>query len=123
MTFQPRFLVYSQNRHKFHFQFAAFQDFLETLCQAASKKLDHPSDRLILILRSILTSLGQIRFRPAKLIDQISQKLLEHEAELQNKDLIAFLVATATLNYVPKDSDKLYEVDISHLSCPSPVRL
>ena len=86
------------------------QDFLETLCQAASKKLDDPSDRLILVLRSILTSLGQVRFRPTKLIDQISEKLTERESELQSKDLIAFLVATATLNYVPQNSDKLYEV-------------
>jgi len=38
--------------------------------------------------------------------------MVEHESELQNKDLIAFLVATATLNYIPKNSEKLYEVDL-----------
>lgn len=95
---------------------STFQDFLETLCLEASKKLDDPSDRLILVLRSILTSLGQIRYRPTKLIDQISDKLIEHESQLKSKDLIAFLVATATLNYSPKNSDKLYEVLITVLS-------
>jgi hypothetical protein len=88
------------------------QDFLHSLCQAAIKQLEEPSDKLILVLRSIMTSLGQIRFCSKTLIEKITNKMVEHESELQNKDLIAFLVATATLNYIPKNSEKLYEVDL-----------
>ena len=93
-----------------YFYFFTLQDFLESLCAAAEKRLDEPSTKVTLVMRSFLTSLGQIKFRPKKLLDKISDKMMEHESELQNKDLITFLVTMATLNYVPQNSDKLYEV-------------
>ncbi len=83
---------------------------LESLCHSAKKKLEGSPDKVTLILRSILTSLGQIRYRPTDLLDRIAEKLIENESQIQNKDLLAFLVATATLNYAPKNSDKLYSV-------------
>lgn len=89
---------------------------LESLCHSAKKKLEGSPDKVTLILRSILTSLGQIRYRPTDLLDRIAEKLIENESQIQNKDLLAFLVATATLNYAPKNSDKLYSVKFFILS-------
>jgi hypothetical protein len=41
---------------------------------------------------------------------QISAKLEEHESELKSKDLLAYLVTLATLNYAPKNLDKMVAV-------------
>ncbi len=36
--------------------------------------------------------------------------MIEEESQLDNRDLLAFVVTTGTLNYAPLNSDKLYSV-------------
>lgn len=91
-------------------------DFLEALSQSALKNMDQPSDKMRTLLRSILISLGQIRYRQPELIDKICQNLLQFKDQLENRDLLAFLVTTATINYVPKNSDDLYNLIIERLT-------
>ena len=88
------------------------QDLLDALCHAAVKKLDksHNVEKLNVILRSMLTCLGQIRYRPRKLLDKIASTMIEEKNQLDNRDLLAFVVTTGTLNYAPQNSDKLYSV-------------
>ena len=72
----------------------------------------------VMLIRSLLTSLGQLKFRHVKLLDslcavltsKITDKENMDESNVKTKDLAAFLLTTATLNYCPKNSSKLYEV-------------
>ena len=71
-----------------------------------------------MLIRSLLTSLGQLKFRHKGLLDCLCALLTSkvndeeniHKCSLKSKDLAAFLLATATLDYCPKNSSKLYEV-------------
>ena len=75
-------------------------------------------EQQVMLARSMLTSLGQIKFLHTSLLDTLcmvlSSKIVEIGSKEDNilkpKDLASFLMTTATLNYCPKDSDKLYEV-------------
>jgi hypothetical protein len=64
------------------------------------------------VIRSLLTSLGQLRYRHEATLDALSAWLVENRNDVQRKDLVVFLLATATLNYIPKNSDLLFEVDV-----------
>jgi hypothetical protein len=55
-----------------------FQELLEVLCSAAAAKMSNPCEKLPLILRSILTSVGQIRFRSKELLDEVYLILFEN---------------------------------------------
>lgn len=77
-----------------------------------------------MLIRSLLTSLGQLKFRHVKLLDslcavltsKITDKENMDESNVKTKDLAAFLLTTATLNYCPKNSSKLYEAVIRNLT-------
>ena len=77
-----------------------------------------------MLARSMLTSLGQLKFRHRGCLDAITKLLtakLEdaegmHDNVIQNKDLSAFLLCTAALNYCPPKSDKLYQAVIDNLT-------
>ena len=115
------------------------QNLLEGICNSLEQKvadvihLDESNDMMnitqdqqIMLSRSILTSLGQIKFRHTGLLDNICKlltskivdgsKCTEGEALLKTKDLASFLLTTATLDYCPKNSDTLYEVLLSMMS-------
>ena len=75
-----------------------------------------------MLARSILTSLGLLKFRHKELLNSIcalmSEKLDKTEGAgsecasmLMPKDKTAFLMTTATLNYIPVNSEKLYQVN------------
>ena len=100
------------------------------MCDAAQQILssnnvyfDQLKERHQLFLaRSILTSLGQLKFRHKELLNSIcalmSEKLDKNEGAgsedasmLMPKDQTAFLMTTATLNYIPVNSEKLYQVN------------
>ena len=76
-------------------------------------------EQRIMLVRSLLTSLGKLKFRHKGLLDCLCANMASEINEecpeaslLKNKDMAAFLLTTATLNYCPQTSDKLYEVRI-----------
>ena len=100
------------------------------MCDAAQQILSSNNvyfDKLketqqLMLARSILTSLGLLKFRHKELLNSIcalmSEKLDKNEGAgsecasmLMPKDQTAFLMTTATLNYIPVNSEKLYQVN------------
>ena len=75
-------------------------------------------EQQVMLIRSLLTSLGQLKFRHKELLDSLcallTSKINEEknmdECNVKTKDLAAFLLTTAALDYCPKNSGKLYEV-------------
>ena len=97
------------------------------MCDSVNQKLiSSDSDGLlniteeqqIMLARSILTSLGQLKFLNTGLLDNLcmmlSSKIVDNtnndKSILKSKDFASFLMTTSTLNYCPKNSDALYEV-------------
>ena len=103
------------------------KELLESLCEVAENKFaisdigeisEIKPKQQVMLARSMLTSLGQLKFRHRGCLDAITKLLtakLEdaegvHDGVVQNKDLSAFLLGTAALNYCPQNSEKLYQV-------------
>lgn len=100
------------------------QDLLESLSTRAVNELDRlkmPNEaaetevtmtdkKLFTVLRTILITVGQMRFLSTDLLDSICSKMTDSADVLGSRELVAFLVTTATLNYQPKNSEKLYDV-------------
>jgi hypothetical protein len=90
---------------------ASSQELLDALCD--SLKVDdvtsHP------VVRSVLTSLGQIKFLHRGLLDQVTTWLAKRMDAATVKDLVTYLLTTATLNYVPNNSEDLYNVSIASM--------
>ena len=61
-----------------------------------------------------MNSLGMMGFFHEELFDQITNwyvgQIKDEGLKLTEKDLLAYLITTATVNYCPKNSDILYEV-------------
>jgi len=96
--------------------------FLTETCDVAEMKLSSSSEdassssessssspSLVAPMRSLLTTLGQLKLKHKGLVNKITEKLVTSSEPLDNKDLVAFLLTTAALNYIPPDSDKLYQ--------------
>ena len=72
----------------------------------------------VMLARSMLTSLGQLKVRHAGCLDAITKLLTDklvdaegvRDCVIKNKDLSAFLLSTAALDYCPQKSEKLYQV-------------
>ena len=69
---------------------------------------------VVAVLRSIMNSLGKMGFFHEELFDQITKcyvgQIKAGELKLAEKDLLAYLMTTATVNYCPNNSDIIYEV-------------
>ena len=108
-------------------------DILEGLCNVAELKLGVSDigdlskiteQQQVMLIRSLLTSLGQLKFRHIGLLDclcaLLTSKVNNEEnvdgCNVKTKDLAAFLLATATLDYCPKNSSKLYEAVIQNIT-------
>ena len=67
-----------------------------------------------------MNSLGKMGFFHEELFDQITNwyvgQIKDGGLKLTEKDLLAYLMTTATVNYCPKNSDILYEVRMYVLS-------
>ena len=67
-----------------------------------------------------MNSLGMMGFFLEELFDQITNwyvgQIKDEGLKLAEKDLLAYLITTATVNYCPKNSDILYEVRMHVLS-------
>ena len=104
-------------------------ELLEGLCDLAEQKIsnletgemsDVTPEQQVMLARSMLTSIGQLKFLHIGLLDSLcallTLKLDGRENFVKNRDLTTFLLTTAILNYCPKNSAKLYEAVIQNLS-------
>lgn len=95
-------------------------DFLEALSNKFEATLStleatHHSDSVV---RSIITSFGQLGFCSKKALNSISSwyaQRLQQEPPVGTKDLAAFVLTTGAVNYVPIGSEPLYKVSGLHL--------
>jgi hypothetical protein len=91
------------------------QDLLESLCVNGVNALEtfSPDEPNSAAVRSLITSLGQIGFCHRDLLNRITvwfKSRLTLQQNLDNRDLVAYLLTTATLNYLPSDSEPIYQV-------------
>ena len=97
-------------------------ELLETMCSNGAKVFEDikPNDPVNTVVRSILTSMGYLSFLHVGILDAISHwfaSKLSLGLELDNRDLMAYLMTTANLNHQPNHSEIIYEVSFkkSHL--------
>ena len=103
------------------------KELLEGLCDVAEQKIamsdigemsDIKPEQQVMLARSMLTSLGQLKFRHQEVLDALctllTVKLVGEEntngCVVKSRDLTTFLLTTAILDYCPQNSGKLYEV-------------
>lgn len=82
------------------------------MCHTGANRV-RDSPAFTLPIRSILTSLGQLKYRHRPLLDAIAAKMVSQikvDDGLKVKDLLAFLITAANLNYVPEGSSGLFKV-------------
>ena len=105
---------------------------LEGLCDAAEQKVALSDigeisvikpEQQVMLARSMLTSLGQLKFRHQGLLDGLCTLMTAKleggeniDGYVKNRDLTTFLLTTATLDYCPQNSEKLYEAAIQNIT-------
>ncbi len=95
-----------------------FQSLIESVCfkgVALLGEIDADDDSNSAVLRSITTSLGQLKYRDTALLDKIADHLrtrLQAKGSLDSRDLVPFLLTSATINYTPKNSEAVFTVNI-----------
>lgn len=62
------------------------------------------------VIGSILTSLGVLRFRDEKLIDELSTWIVQHRDHIRPQEISSLLVTLAYLGYTPQNFDEVTEV-------------
>ena len=92
-------------------------ELLQTLCINGAKAFEDikASDPVNAVVRSILSSLGHLSIFHENILDSITNwytSRLEQGLELDNRDLIAYLMTTANLNHQPNNSEPIYKVSI-----------
>ena len=88
----------------------SFRD--RTLIEAVLRGLGSSLDRVEkpAPVRSLLTSLGLLKYSDPDLMDRICRWMDEKKDILEDKDLVTFLLTSAALNYIPRDSDSLFRL-------------
>ena len=92
-------------------------ELLQTLCINGAKAFEDikASDPVNAVVRSILSSLGHLSIFHENILDSITNwytSRLEQGLELDNRDLLAYLMTTANLNHQPNNSEPIYKVSI-----------
>ena len=92
-------------------------ELLETACINGAKAFEDikASDPVNAVVRSILSSLGHLSIFHENILDSITNwytSRLEQGLELDNRDLIAYLMTTAHLNHQPNNSEPIYKVSM-----------
>ena len=82
---------------------------LKALCSAVRVGQVPPGGSLFDI-RSILTSLGQLKFHHPVLLDSIAEFLVERKESVTPRDLTTFLFTAAALNHTSTASEPLFKV-------------
>lgn len=124
-----RKLTYHLEKRLIDLDLRTFCDILYTLNQLSFKsngtilsEACYEAEKLINIdtegaaINSLLTSLGQLKLQAKPLLNKIAEHLLQRLSsevpshQVSDRELFAFTLTTATVNYIPKDSQQLYEV-------------
>ena len=92
-------------------------ELLQTLCINGAKAFEDikASDPVNAVVRSILSSLGHLSIFHENILDSITNwytSRLEQGLELDNRDLLAYLMTTANLNHQPNNSEPIYKVSM-----------
>jgi hypothetical protein len=92
-------------------------ELLETACINGAKAFEDikASDPVNAVVRSILSSLGHLSIFHENILDSITNwytSRLEQGLELDNRDLLAYLMTTAHLNHQPINSEPIYKVSM-----------
>ena len=63
---------------------------------------------------SLLTSMGQLKMQEKELLNKISQHLMDkvksEDHQVSDRELFAFALTCASVNYLPRNSDEMFEV-------------
>ena len=90
---------------------------LERLCVQLESLIDETQSSAV--LRSVLISLGQLKYLHTPVIDRIMdwhKSRLEQNIPMATKDMTTLIMTCATLNYNPVDHNTLLEVAMDN--CP-----
>lgn len=91
-------------------------ELLETLCsnvETCLKDLDPNDSSCNAVIRSIVTSLGHLSFYHEACMNLVTNwyaSKLEQNVNVDNGDLMAYLLTTANLNITPENSQKIFDV-------------
>ena len=93
-------------------------ELLETMCTNGTKAFVDikASDPVNAVVRSILSSLGHLSIFHENILDSVTNwytSRLQQGLELDNRDLLAYLMTTANLNHQPNNSEAIYKVSIN----------
>jgi len=83
------------------------QEVLEKLCATIEFQVDGVEKHAV--VRSILTSLGQLHFLHTGVMERIAEWYNKRREKLDSKDMVAMLMTCANLNYLPQDEQRLIE--------------
>ena len=65
---------------------------------------------------SLLTSMGQLKMQEKELLNKISQHLMDkvksEDHQVSDRELFAFALTCASVNYLPRNSDEMIEVKL-----------
>jgi len=93
---------------------------LSEACYEAEKLIDLETDGAA--ISSLLTSLGQLKMQAKPLLNKIAVHLLQKltsddpNHKVSDRELFAFTLTTATVNYKPKDSEHLFEIIMQRIT-------
>ena len=92
-------------------------ELLETLCINGVKAFEDikATDPVNAVVRSMLSSLGHMSIFHENILDSVTKwytSRLEQGLELDNRDLLAYLMTTANLNHQPNNSEAIYKVSM-----------
>lgn len=65
------------------------------------------------VIRSILTSLGLLRYRDESLVNLLSSWFIEHQKALKSSDINSLLMTLACLGYIPENFSLILKVNIN----------
>jgi len=96
-------------------------ELLETLCINGAKAFEDikANDPVNAVVRSILSSLGHLSIFHENILDSITNwytSRLEQGLELDNRDLLAYLMTTANLNHQPNNSEPIYKLILQRIT-------
>ena len=93
-------------------------ELMESLCSKAIDLIKDSQQDLTSVIRSILTSLGQIGFLHKDLMDEITNWYvikLKEDQKILDRDLLNYVVTFASLNYYDPNSDQVLDAAIKQI--------
>lgn len=75
-----------------------------------------PVNKRSAVVRSILNSLGLLRYRDECLINLLSKWIIQHKSIIRPQEISSLLMTLACLGYIPENFSLIFEVtSLKHL--------